>query len=183
VLIGAAALPTKDTWAAAEPAAGFAGITELNCVLQGQTVASRIGNKITMKSAHLRFDLSAAAAILADVRVMVLYDRQPNGAFPALADILVDQPAGVVAPFAGINIANKSRFLMLRDQDFLLDQGQASIHCVNMYIKGRWETEFGSTLNAITDFRTGALYLCVFTTFASGNVAISNGTCRIRYYD
>ena len=59
-------------------------------------MANRIGNKVIVKSVHARILISAApgAATQEVARVMLVYDRQPNGAFPAIGDILLDQPAG-----------------------------------------------------------------------------------------
>lgn len=182
--IGAAAMPTLGTCAGAEPAAGFAGITELNCIQQGATVAQRIGNKVMIKSLHLKVSMISAAAVQACVRFMIVYDRQPNGAFPAIADILTDQPAAVATPYGGLNIANKSRFQVIRDSFLTFDPAQSQVHNVNIYAKGRWESEFGTNAGNIGDFRTGSVLLVAFTTFlGGGNVQISNGSCRCRFYD
>lgn len=166
----------------AEPAAAFAGITELNCVPQGATVANRIGNKIVMKSVHLKFTLTnTALAGLATARVMLLYDSQPNGAFPAYTDIMLEQPLGAATFHGNLNIANKSRFQMIRDSFLNFDEAQANIRTVNLYCKGRWQTEFGGNAGTIADFRTGALFLVALC--ATNVVAMSAGSARIRYYD
>jgi len=182
--IGIAVFPTLAGCVGAEPALGFAGITELNCVQQGATVAQRIGNKIVIKSIHIKFSLISAAAVQACVRFMLVYDRQPNGAFPLIGDILTDQPAGAATPYGGLNIANKSRFQVIRDQFLTFDPAQSQVHNVNIYAKSRWEVEYGANAGTIGDFRTGALLLVAFSTFlAGGNVQMSNASCRSRFFD
>lgn len=181
---GVAVMPTLAGCAGAEPGVAFTGITELNNLTQGATVAQRIGNKVVMKSIHLKLSMVAGAAVQACVRFMMVYDRQPNGAFPLIADILTDQPAGVATPYGGLNIANKSRFNVIRDHFLTFDPAQSQVHNINIYAKGRWEAEYGSTAGTIADLRTGAMYLICFTTFlAGGNVQMSNGSARIRFFD
>lgn len=174
-------LPTSAAMAGSEPVAAFTGITEVNCIQQGATVANRIGNKVVCKSIHFKGTLSANPANLSVARVMLVYDKQPNGAFPAWADLILDQPGAVSGVYSSLNIANKSRFQVLRDQFFNFDAAQSVIHTLNWYVKGRWESEYGATAGAITDFRTGALYLVAL--YTSAVVALSNCSCRIRYYD
>lgn len=183
-LTGVAVFPTLAGCAGAEPGVAFSGITELNNVQQGATVAQRIGNKVVIKSLHLKLSMISGAAVQACVRFMIIYDRQPNGAFPLIADILTDQPAAVPTPYGGLNIANKSRFQVVRDHFLTFDPAQSQVHNVNVYAKGRWEAEYGANAGTIGDFRTGALFLVMFSTFlGGGNVQLSNGSCRIRFYD
>lgn len=183
-----AALQAVGAVAGAEPAAAFAGIVELNNITQGTTVAQRIGNKIIMKSLLLRTSIYAPNTYIGEVRCLVVYDRQPNGAFPALQDLLYNQPAGALTNYSSVNIANKSRFLILRDKFYNMDAAQSLVHQVQFYIKGRWETEYGASSGppgVIGDQRTGALYFVAYVTYGGGvgAAAINNIQSRIRYYD
>lgn len=169
-----------------EPGAAFAGITELNCIPQGASVANRIGNKVMMKSVAFKTNLVASATTLVcGVRLMLVYDRQTNGAFPAIGDILQNQPAAATTAFSDINIANKNRFLIIRDQYFDFDVSQAQKRTVNLYCKGRWETEFGANAGNITDIKMGALYLVCYATSSAGvgTLTLGDAHSRIRYYD
>lgn len=169
-----------------EPGVAFGGITELNCIPQGATVANRIGNKVMMKSVAFKANLVASATTLVlGARLMLVYDRQTNGAFPAIGDILQNQPAGATTAFSDINIANKNRFLILRDQYFDFDVSQAQKRTVNLYCKGRWETEFGANAGNITDIKMGALYLVLYATSSAGvgTCSLDGAHSRIRYYD
>lgn len=169
-----------------EPAAAFTGITEINNMAQGATVANRIGNKVVVRSIQGRIALRSGgvATATSTSRMLIVYDRQPNGAFPALADILLNQPAGVGNPLSSINIANKSRFLFIRDM--LIDQnpGVNVAPSFSFYCKGRWEVDFGSSTNAIADMKTGAIYFIFFycdAVVAPPTLQASN--FRVRYYD
>lgn len=182
--VGAAAIVNIAGVAGTEPAAAYTGLTEVNCIPQGATVANRIGNKVVIKSLHLKLNIAAAAAVQSTVRVMCVYDKQPNGAFPAIVDILQDQPAGVGTAMGGLNISNKSRFQVLRDQFVAVDAAQGLLYPLNMYMKGRWECEYGANAGNIGDFRTGSIYVVVFSCYAAGgNASVTQINCRSRYYD
>nr|QXP07756.1 MAG: putative capsid protein [Arizlama virus] len=170
--------------AGTEPAAAYTGLTEINCVRQDGTVSGRIGNKIVIKSIHLKFITAQAATAMNAFRFMVVYDRQPNGAFPGPTDILLDQPLGAANSLGGLNIANKSRFSVIRDQIHTADPGAGSTKIFSMYMKGRWETEFGSNIGTIADFKTGAIYFICFYNYSAVSVPVlTTPCCRIRYFD
>jgi len=176
-------LPSYNTPpAGAEPGLPFAGITHLNCIQQAATVSGRIGNKVVIRSLHFKGTIgNSTLASLGIIRFMLIYDRQPNGAFPTWADILTDQPAGTSGVYSSINIANKSRWQFIRDKFFNLDSAQAQVHTINWYCKGRWEVEYGASTGTVGDFRTGAIYL---VGIVSGTTAtVSTCSCRVRYYD
>lgn len=183
-LAAAAGLVLIAAVAGTEPGAAYTGLTEINCIRQDATVAGRIGNKVVIKSLHLKVALNCAAAVQAITRCMVVYDRQPTGAFPAVTDILLEQPAGLAWPHGGLNISNKSRFAVIRDQFFPFDAAQGLVYSINWYMKGRWECEYGANGGNIGDFRTGAIYFICFHSFAvGGNGNIQAMSCRCRYYD
>nr|QXP07754.1 MAG: putative capsid protein [Arizlama virus] len=183
VRIASANLGLVAAVAGSEPAAAYTGLSELNCVPQGATVANRIGNKIVVKSLMVRFSLTCPNDHMAEMRAMVIYDRQPNGAFPAIGDILLNQPAGNTTYYSGLNIANKSRFLILRDQFAVCDDGGGYVKHCDWYIKGRWETEFGANAGTIGDIRTGAIYVLIYYTLATAAATVSDIQCRVRYLD
>lgn len=173
--------------AGAEPAVAFTGITELNCVQQGATSYNRIGTKILMKSVRLSMNISiAGSAPTSNVaRVMLIYDRQPNGAFPAFSAILSDNISGAPGFNSGINMANRARFVILRDKFLTFDQNGDQIQTVQLYVKTKLEAQFSSNAGNIGDLNTGALLLVAFATASSsGNfLQCSAITSRIRYFD
>lgn len=115
----------------------------------------------------------------------MIYDRQPNGAFPAIADILYNQNAGAVEYASGVNMTNKSRFSIIRDLRIQLDTLNNQSFLIHTYSKCNAEVEFGSDAGTVADIRTGALYVVAFTGILSGAGAMSIRNCmtRIRYFD
>lgn len=98
-----------------------ASITQLNAIRIGSTYVNRIGRRIEMKNLRLTGILEQLRTIATEdyMRVMVVYDRQPNGAFPVLADIIAttDQAAAnTTGVFSNINLNNRDRFIFLRDK-------------------------------------------------------------------
>lgn len=173
----------------AEPSTAFAGITELNCVEQGATSYNRIGTKILIKSIMFQACFSLAGTVAANdlVRYMLVYDHQPNGAFPALSTILSANIGTAPTFYGAINMANRSRFIILRDRIQAIDSdgGNGAMISVKEFVKCKLETQFKSSTSSIGDITTGAIYLVAFALSSSANtyVQMSAGSCRIRYFD
>lgn len=105
------------------------GILCVNAIRQGTSFYERIGRKVNLKSLQIRGQLSARApsgltpeALI--VRMMVVYDRQPNGAIPTFDQMFsAASPAGDIASntvMAPVNLTQTSRFRVLRDKMFTL---------------------------------------------------------------
>lgn len=96
----------------------------LNAVQQGAGFYNRIGKAIRMKSVEIKFQIypTARAANSAGLyaRVMLVYDRNANGAVAAWADLNMswDQTGLTTAStvFDFRNPVNTERFVVLRDQ-------------------------------------------------------------------
>jgi len=171
----------------AEPATAFIGITELNCVQQGATAFNRIGTKIMIKSVKVDVDLllKGSAPSTDTARLMVVYDRQPNGAFPAIASILSMNISSAPVFNSGINMANRSRFTILRNQLVnLSSDGDQGYHW-SAFIKTKLETQFSSNAGNIGDVQTGAIYFIAFaySSGPTGYIDLLTATSRIRYFD
>jgi len=173
----------------AEPAT-MTGYSELNDILQGAGVYQRVGTRVTIKSIHVKLQITGQTPATTNtlMRTILVYDRQTNGAAPAIATIFSDQIAGggVATLFnAGLNIANRSRFSIIRDDIRAISFGSESIATYKTYAKGAWPVEYSASGGTIGDIATGAIYLII----ASSNpgvalgVAISNSSVRLRYYD
>lgn len=180
--------PTDAT--SAEPGTAFVGITCLNEIQQGATSYNRIGTKILMKSIQLRCVLSVAGSNTTSAqgtaRVCLVYDRQPNGAYPTLSTIFSSNVSGTPAFNCGVNMSNRDRFVILRNKFIPLFIGASSIYHLDEYVKTRLETQYRTTTGAIGDITTGALYLVAFAASsgtATSFVPFSSVNARIRYYD
>lgn len=173
------------------------GMTVLNAIPQGTQIDQRVGNKIQISSIRVKASLviTGSAPTFDGIRIMVVYDRNPNGAYPTISTILSD--SGIVegamstanTNFASSqNIAYKDRFLILRDQLLTIDPDCSNIIRYDTFIKRKLETNFKASSNpgVIGDVSTGAVYLIVFDEYgcsSTSNVSIQHVSCRIRYND
>lgn len=186
--VGGLGLPTIATPpSGGEPGVAFTGITELNCIPQGATSYNRIGTKVVIKSIKFSTSISmlGTAPTTGIVRWMLVYDRQPNGSFPAISSILSENISTVPGFYSGVNMGNRSRFLVLRDQLINFDADMFRTKAVSVYVRTNLETQFTSTTSTIGDITTGALYFVAFSTTAAAANYFDNfsTTCRIRYID
>lgn len=110
----------------------------LNNVREGPSAYQRIGRRIKMMA--LKYDLAPMAfeewtygpnQSHLIMRFAIVYDAQPNGAFPAPADLFAQTPAdgtNTYNPLAGPNLNYRHRFLILRDRIHRYNVDQAAGH-------------------------------------------------------
>nr|QXP07739.1 MAG: putative capsid protein [Arizlama virus] len=169
------------------------GWITLNLPIQGSGVGDRIGNKITMKNIQMHFDIFCGAVpnvTFSAVRYLVVYDRQTNGAYPAIADLLLDAPTAATGFNSSINIASRDRYSILRDERIDIDAASDNIVQKDIFIKTPGlQTQYRSTTagnKTIGDIATGAVYFIVFAKNVIGGVVypvIGEIQSRVRYYD
>lgn len=183
--------------------------TCLNLVRVGSGEVNRIGRKIQMKYLYITGDVETIRTQADDdmCRIMVVYDRQSNGATPAIADIVrsVYQDGTTTSSSAmdHLNLDNASRFLVLMDKRIYLPSMTwtagvvtnggslntgGSNFIIKKFIKLRnLETQFKADSNpaVIGDIATGALWLI---TWAANKAAGAEGYeldlgIRLRFCD
>jgi hypothetical protein len=99
-------------------------ITALCVPTLGSDYTNRVGRKITVKSVQGRClvrttlgeTLITGSSGAQQVRLMLLVDLQPNGALPAITDILTN-----AHPSSNMNLNNRDRFKILLDKTWNLD--------------------------------------------------------------
>jgi len=184
-----------------------AQFTCLNLIRTGSTFCNRVGRKIEMKSLRIAGNLFPLRTNqVADyVRIMVIYDRQANGAAPAIADLIqtVDQAAAnTTSAFSGVNLNNRDRFIVLRDTRIVPSTNTVTAGAIttagpidpltpltniDMFIKlPSLITQYkaDSSPAVIGDIASGALWLVSFGTIASGSEGWSSLLeSRLRYVD
>lgn len=191
-------------------------IIPLNLIQAGSSFFNRVGRKVEMKSLLIEITLRpvvAARSTASDTaRILVVYDRQTNGALPAISDILQDTEqngTNTTQANSNINLNNRDRFQIIRDIRMCLPaitnaatgvptaawptliQGTASGGqgaLVREFIKlGELCTQFraDSSPAVIGDIATGALYLITFSEQAAGAEGFSavSWNARLRYHD
>lgn len=193
------AVASKDTGFVDVAAAAYAynttgSITLLNTVAQGASVNQRIGKKYALKSLQCRgFDIGDSTAIDNYCSFLIVYDKRPTGALPAITDILV-----TASSLSQNNDANSGRFRIMKREDFVL-VGNPSLTGVvanALTEKTMREESWFLKLNglpvvckaagtgAIGDIEEGALYLITVGATPAGT-ADANMTVgfRLRFVD
>jgi len=176
----------------------------LNSMAQGSDFNARIGRKVTNASITVNFHIrrNAEAVIGEDtyVRMMLIWDKQPNGAgaLPTIADFINVGTTTNTNIMKGHNLDNRQRFVFLYDQTKHLatvDANQAGYNAsVDVSVTkslARAPTQYTgqaavSIAESIGSIATGALYLFVCGSIMGG--AANPGwnciaTSRLRYYD
>lgn len=178
----------------------------LNGTQNGAAFYNRVGNEIEMKSLHLIGQIypTGSANTAGDyLRTMVIYDRQPNGANPVLADVLSSYPTTGTSPSPTsldmTNPNNFDRFRILADirtaipssasgatgETYapVIDYTKNEVN-INRFInlKGL-STRYKTSTGAIGDITSGSLLLMLLG-FNSSSPAYQLDYCtRLRFID
>lgn len=183
-------------------------IQNIATIQQGAGISQRIGNKISLKSLRIRFDIAPtlqSVEVNSSARLMVIYDRNPNGAYPLITNMLAnnkqDGTTGNGIMWSSVNCNLMDRFVVLMDEfvvlppitnggvngNFLTGPTSEKSFKIDRYIKLKGlETVFSGTASPLTiaNVQVGALYLVSW-----GNVALATapytwvGTTRLRFRD
>lgn len=186
---------------------GAATFTLLNGLALGTSAFQRIGNKIAMKSLYwsLAFGQNALDAdpatdtnvVNSPVRMMIVYDKQPNGSLPVVGDLLsafsgiANTTARAIDINSPNNLNNKDRFVVIADKRFVLSSNGNSSRFIKKYKKLNTSVAYksGATVGDITDITSGSLYFVAFRDAEMNNIAdpvasvVMTGDIRLRYQD
>lgn len=161
---------------------------QLSLITQGDTIASRQGNHINTLSCQIvgvAKLVPAAGAVSASVaEMMLIFDKQPNGAVAAPADVI----NGTTITAALKNRANDDRFEIVRKWKFpMMPKAGVStaynndVMVLDEYFKFKREFVYGATVGAVTDLRSGNLFLLAGTDGNSDDTIDFQGTFRINF--
>lgn len=175
-------------------------ITSLNNLVVGPEIYQRVGRKIYMKSLHFRGVIYPTVTSIQDfARIIILYDSNPNGSFPAYTGILKDSTVGAGTNyFSHLNLDNRERFKVLKDYQVMLPSvtvaaGALTNESLMDPIKNTLNVEWFIPLHGleavynnvnggtIADCQTGSIILMTISSNA-GSYSL-NGQFRLRYYD
>jgi len=174
---------TQTTLPALTPIITTASVV-LNAIDKGNEPYDRIGRAVNLQSLRLRGKVvpSAATAIALDtmVRLIVFYDRQPNGVSTKATELLQNSNStGSTTMTSSINLNYRDRFIILRDQQLVLGPGtqgagllvQDNLNTINIdwFIKLKGLQSIYNQVDAstIADINTGALNLMFISDVAS----------------
>lgn len=191
----------------------------LNPVAVGSSFFNRVGRKIEMKSLHIHGKILARTGAAGNlnanasntqeyVRFVVFYDRQTNGALPALTDVFQNtdnQGNNYNTVYSDINLNNRERFLILMDERRAMpavspagvitpttdsNQCKEGLWQINRFIKLKGLlTHFkaDSASPVIGDVSTGGLFYAVIGESTPGAPDVSQYvtyiSARLRYDD
>lgn len=164
------------------------GLILLNGCAQGTDAVQHIGRQITMKSLYwmLQGALAPTTTGTCSVRMVIVYDKEAEGAAPTVA-------AGVQTDIfnqdnieAQMNLNNRDRFVVLVDEVIeCIGTGGPQAFMRKGYRKIQLPVVFNASAAAtVAAINTGSVYAIIWN---SGTLAVANGTCnlqtRIRFED
>ena len=133
------------------------GVVLLSGIARGDDINQRAGREVTLRSIECRFLCKATAGTGIDQqqRLLIVYDRQSNGAAPTVAGFL--SPSNVQSPR---NLENRRRFKVLYDRYYQLSaSGESGSEKVfKFYRRLRHPVVFNSgNAGTIADITSGAI--------------------------
>lgn len=163
-------------------------VTLLNGVATGDDFTDRDGRRINMKSLFITGRISPIDSNTLDTisRLIVVYDKQSNGAAPVITDVLktansVDQ----------LNLNNRARFQVLVDKRFFIGRVDNTAtqsfsvapggHMIKIFRKLNLETQFSGTTAAVASIATGSLYMITVGDGAAGLGGNFSLSTRVRF--
>jgi len=152
-------------------------ITLLNGVAQGSNVSNRLGNQITITRLELK-SITVVGDATQFMRLCLIWDKQPNGALAAEADIW----ALAGQPLSQRNNDKIARFDILWDHRFILDTND-SVKMVDRNMRVNRKTYFNATAGAIANITTGALLLFQLSDSGAAPNPTQGVTVRVFYED
>ena len=177
----------------------------LNTPLVGAAFYNRIGSKITMKSVHVKVNISARNADVVfggnnqTFRWLLVYDRQTNGAEPTIATLLRDYQsdgANNTVILSGMNPTQTGRFIILREHfvklvnvNNVVDLDGAADSLtqhqdqwfINWFVKLKdLETIYQASTGLVGDVANGALWLVALGDAPASNQMFCSFTFKSR---
>lgn len=167
--------------ATAVPAMSFLAAQPLNLVVTGDTANDRTGRKLMMKSFYMRYSFTnITAAGGQQVRILVVYDKQPNGVLAAITDVLTVNDIDALN-----NLNNSQRFVTVCDYMSPISSAGGNNTLISdvIYKKLNLETVYGTSTGAIADINTGALLCFVAQNGGAAVSTVIKYKARIRFAD
>lgn len=189
-------------------------VVPLNLIAAGSSFFNRVGRKVEMLSVELAFQFGIVSQTVTTpqdwARILIVYDRQTNGANPTISDILQDSDslgANSFSVTAGLNLNNRDRFLVIYDERIQLpgltntagvltniypnsfggrngmSSGYGNIH-IYRKLRGLVTHYKADTATPVVgDIATGGLFIITLGALATGNFQVSPWKSRLRYID
>lgn len=171
----------------------------LNCVDQGTGQSQRLGLRMRVKSIHVkcivRFQIAASLTPQDTIRLLLVLDKQTNGATLSATDVLNNISGTTHDICAHTNLENSSRFQILADKIVKDDNTNhyydgttvarvkkaKVVHLYKSFGKRLLTTKFLSTGATTADIADNSIHLIAIASQTGGGTALSYES-RLRYY-
>jgi len=140
----------------------------LNQIPQGTSANQREGRRCTIKKIQVKAlvtcpETTVAADTAFNYRLMLVLDKQANGAIPNTQDLFQLNTAGVNALY---NLDNSQRFTIIADKTYSIESSGAvgatsarATKTIQWNIKANIPLEFSGTTGAVSEIRSNNLLL------------------------
>lgn len=151
-------------------------ITQLTNVVQGLTDITRLGNKITVIGVLLTYLQNSD--ITTNTRVLLVHDKQTNGAIYTAGQLLQDATAQdlIVSPK---HIDFRKRFKCISDKNYSFSVNGSNTRYFKHFYKMNIPLRYDANVGDITDLQSSSLSLLVATETAGAGVV---NTIFVRVY-
>lgn len=167
-----------DTNTSAEVLTSTGFFVGLNNISQGDTVNSRDGNSMRMKSLQCDGSL-VRGSVDANVNLVWILDLQPTNGIPTLSTVF-DTVAGDVTCSLR-NLSNRSRFMILKEERVFLTSNNPH-YLIDYYRKLDAKVFFSDATSTYTSVRKNGLFFLAYTSVAANGPTL-NCKNRIRFID
>lgn len=149
---------------------------------QGTAKNERVGDYLYLMQVLIYFQFAIGATDTVDMRLILLLDKQPNGAQFSGSNLMQNASVGV-EPYSNFNASYRDRFVILRDKMFTFsNNGNASFSWKLFKRLGVIAHNSGTAQDA-TDYRTNGLYLYYITNSAVGVAPTISFNSRVHFRD
>ncbi len=158
-------------------------ITQITNIPSGDTSESRDGAQIKLTSVNLRYFIEASAADPStSVRLMLVHDKQTNGAIYSSGDLLKDATAddAIVSP---LNLDNKFRFRVLYNKVHCFSNTGNQTQYGEVHIPLNLRLRYDASAGDITDLTSSSLSFVQLSTSTSTNFPAITFHSRVRFVD
>lgn len=170
--------PTSPASNPVSPITATGGILQLNPIAQGVGASQRVGITTVAKSIAYRFEVDLGPTPLATSgRVILFWDKNPNASIPAVTDVLA-----TAAYNSFINLSNKDRFIILRNDLFSLSPNGDQTFYKEGFVKLGYKSEYLNSATVIPN-QGGLFILTIGDQGTVANQPLLNITTRFRFLD
>ncbi len=148
---------------------------------QGDDDINRNGIQISMRSLKMKLHFARGSTDTV-IRVILFIDRQTNGLFPTVDDLLANTGTGPLMVTSPFNNDNRLRFTILSNFTFGLSEGMGEQKLVSISKKLTHKVRYDGASAGIADVVSGSVLLFVAQASSNGGAVNSVLNAQTRYW-